>query len=166
MASGLKNLNGSISVYELKMVLGVASLDTTTQFQDVLIPYTSIGNPADTNASLIQYWYSLDAGVTYSVMTPTSDTVTTGLTFSTSGTVNLFKWRIKYDLNNDIYNRSIKIAFKALGTEGYSLETSRFLYFPRTIVDQTTVNSSTVLFPNDYSGVAGYELLKFAPKTA
>jgi hypothetical protein len=164
MTVDYKDLNGTIGVYELRMVLGVAYLDTTNQFNDMVIPYTCTGNPADTNVSLTQYWYSLDAGATWNVMTPTTDTALTGLTFSTSGTLNLFKWRIKYDLDGDVYNRSIKLAFQAYGAMGYSLETTKYVLFPRTVVDQAAVTSSIVVFPVDYSGVAGYELLVNAPK--
>jgi len=164
MSTGFQDLPCSLNTFELKATLGAPYLDSTNHFQDLVIPYTGIANPADNDVSLSQFWYSTDAGATWEVMTPTLDTEVTGLSFTLTGTLNLFKWKIKEDLNSDIYNRSIKIAFKATGAAGESLETSRFVLFPRTVSDMTEVDSGVVRFPNDFSGVSGRSLLVNAPK--
>lgn len=167
MAVDFKNLTGSVDVYELQIVLGVPSVDSTSGFQTIVIPYTGIGDPSDSAVSISRAWYSLDAGSTWSVMTKEDGwSGDTGLTFSPSGTSLTYRWAGKTDLGvSNMYNTVVKIAFKASGTKGDSLQTTRNMYIPRTVVDQRTSTSTAVYLPSDYAGVAGYELLENAPKT-
>jgi hypothetical protein len=165
MANGLSNLAASIDVYELQIVLGLPAIQATGGFKDVHIPYTGIGNPEDTSVDITRAWYSLDDGATWSVMTPTTDNVSTGLTFSPSGTPLTFKWQARADLGSSLYNNLIKIAFKASGTKGDSLQTTRNAIFERATVDQSSTVSQSVQLPDDYAGVFGNELLVNAPKT-
>ena len=165
MNTGYQDLPCSLSTYELKIILGAPYLDPTSSFRDLVIPYTGIANPSDSNVSLSRYWYSLDNGSTWEVMTPTAETSTTGLSFTPSGIASQFKWHIKDDIGSSIYNISIKIAFKASGALGDSLEASRFVLLSRTVVDQSDQGDELVRFPVDYTGIAGRDLLRNAPRS-
>jgi len=165
MATGFSNLNASIDVYELQVVLGVPNVDADSGYQNVIIPYTGVGNPSDSSVSITRAWYSLDNGSTWSVMTPASGNISTGLTFSTSGTSLEYKWAARTDLGSNLYNTLIKIAFMATGTKGASLQTSRNALFNRTTVNQASTPSQAVSLPDDYKGVFGNELLVNAPRT-
>jgi len=165
MATSLKNLGASVDVYDLQVVLGVPSIDSSSSFQNVHIPYTGIGNPEDTSVSISRAWYSLDGGATWSAMTPASGNVSTGLTFSPSGTSHTFKWAARSDLGANLYNKLITIAFKATGSKGDSLEVTRSALFSRTTTGQRGTTSQSVQLPDDYAGIFGNELLVNAPKS-
>lgn len=165
MPTDTKDLKASVDVYELKVVLGVPSINAAGGYKEVSIPYTGIGDPSDSSVSITRAWYSLDGGATWSVMTPTDNNVSTGLTFSSSGTSLEYKWKAREDLGTSLYNTLIKVAFIATSIKGDSLQATRNVLFGRTVTDQTTTTSQAVSLPEDYAGVFGNELLVNAPKS-
>lgn len=101
-----------------------------------------IGSP-QLVADLTTYEYSLD-GVTW-------ETMTAG-------------WEIREDLGDQIYNKEMFIRLQATSDTIETTIKSYRLYFSKQVLNLSGI-SDTPLFPEDYSGISGTDLLKRAPKT-
>lgn len=159
----VKDLAGDLNVIDFKInIIGEPVL--SVDFNQVALDVTGVANPENTAVDLVAYEYSLDNGVTWVAMT--SDSVITGLTYSPTGTANSFVWNIKEDLGNAIYNTAIKIRFRAQATFGATTVLTdykvRSIYLSKETV-QTELRPESI-FPTDYSGTFGSDMLKNAPK--
>jgi hypothetical protein len=161
MATGNKDFAGNISVYDYRIRFGVPSVTADTQ--KIEIPYTAFGNPALTS-ELTTFDYSMDEGATWDGMTPSDDTVLTGLSFSPSGTALTFKWESKTDIGMTMYNTYIRIRMQAESGDIMTDMTMYTLYFERQVIDYSTTQQA-IPFPSDYMGVDGTSLLENAPKS-
>jgi hypothetical protein len=106
----------------------------------------------------------MDEGATWDGMTPSDDTVLTGLSFSPSGTALTFKWESKTDIGMTMYNTYIRIRMQAESGDIMTDMTMYTLYFERQVIDYTTAQQS-IPFPSDYMGTDGSSLLENAPKS-
>jgi hypothetical protein len=164
MPIDIKEFGGSLNVLDFS-ISSIGEPVLSTDFTKVTLGYVGKANPQNTDVDLTAREYSIDNGVTWDTMT-TASTVT-GLTFSIAGTANTLIWNIKQDLGNSIYNTQIKIRFQAQAV--FSAETITTDYKVRSIylLKETippTIRGESV-FPSDYSGTSGTDLLKNAPKT-
>lgn len=160
------NLAGRVNVVDFAIAFGTAT--QSTDFQKITIPFTGSANPARTSSvNLTLYQYSLDDGTTWSNMTIDSGSSdTSNLTFDVNGESFELVWLAKTDLGTRIYNRNIKIRFRAqsiFGTDTINTTKTRYIYFPRTVTNQAEETDSSP-FPADYSGTQGNKLLKNAPR--
>lgn len=159
---GTKNLGGDLNVIDFK----ISKIDEpilSADFKQITLAFTGIANPENTDVELVAYEYSTDNGITWSTMTTESSL--TGLTFSTTGTVNNLVWDIKEDLST-IYNVTIKIRFRAQATFDSKVILTdykvRSIYLSKIIVQNSPVKES--VFPPEYSGTPGSSLMKNRPK--
>lgn len=159
MAIGLVDLQAAIGVYRFQIMIGTPSFDVT--HTNLVIPYTTYGNPALVG-NLTIYEYSLD-GVVWTAMTAEAGTVTTNLTFSPTGEAQTFTWRLKADIGQNIYNKSIVIRLQATSGAVNTALAVYNAYFSKTVVNEELAQS-TYKLPEDYSGISGSDLLEKAPK--
>lgn len=153
------DLQAAIGVYRFQIQLGTPSFNAS--HSNLVIPYTTYGNPALVG-DLTTYEYSLDGSV-WTAMTAEPGTVTTNLNFTTTGVAQTFSWRIKEDIGQDVYNKSIFI--RLLATSG-SVSTALVIYsayFSKTVSNEELTRNAFEL-PEDYSGLPGSSLLEKAPK--
>lgn len=159
----VKDLAGDLNVIDFK-INSIGEPVLSIDFNQVTMAVTGIANPENTAVDLVAYDYSLDNGITWEAMS--TDSVITGLTFSPTGTANSFVWNIKADLGNAIYNTAIKLRFMAqaiFNTETVLTDYKiRSIYLSKETVE--TVLRPESIFPTDYSGTFGSDMLKNAPK--
>lgn len=161
MAVDFLNLQGSVDIAGLSITIGVPYLNNN--FKDIIIPYVGTSNPATNVAAISLAQYSLNGGTTWSDMTPTAGTSVTGLTFTTAGTSLSYGWRARNDIGGSIYNTSILIRFRVTAGGFTSAIASKTILFTRTTENLNSTQRTQDPFPVDYSGVAGWELLRNAP---
>jgi len=97
-------------------------------------------------------------------MTPSSATVLTGLSFTPSGSTLSFGWEAKQDIGTLMYNNTIRTRFRATSgslVTGYAAYT---VYFER-LSSNLAEEANKEIFPSDYSGLSGKDLLSGAPRT-
>ena len=152
------NVEATVGIYKFVLNFGIPALSGLNR--ELTIPYTGTASPAMT-AALTTYEYSLD-GTTWYTMTPSSSTVTTGLSFTPTGAALTFTWMMKDDIGDAIYNKEIFSRLQATsGTLTTTLK-SYTLYFPK--IQSDTGISDTPPLPEDYRGINGSDLLEKAPK--
>lgn len=153
------DLQAAISVYRFQVQFGVPSFNTS--HTNLLIPYTTYGNPTLVG-NLTTYEYSLD-GILWTTMTAEPGTVITSLNFTPAGEAHTFSWRIKDDIGQDVYNKSIFIRLQANSGAVSTAVIVYSAYFSKTVVNEETAQNAYAL-PEDYSGLPGSSLLEKAPK--
>jgi len=161
MATNYQDIDGSISVIDFSITLGLISLSSDKQ--KVVVNYTGYAYPERTDVAITAYEYSLDNGVTWATMTPSESTIVTDLTFSEAGTAQTFEWQAKADEGVDFYNVPLRIRLQ--GTSGEDLTSYAYGSY---LLERAIQNLSTILenspFPSNYSGISGSDLKQFAPK--
>ena len=157
-SDNILDLPGDISVHKFQIAIGTAPLSGN----HVTISYTGTANPVLT-ADLTSYEYSLN-GSTWETMTPQVGTVTTGLSFTTSGASFTFVWMIKTDMGDNIYNRGIQIRLQATSSDMTTTMMSKSLLFEKLVMNMGDAGSNRPKLPDDYSGISGGDLLANAPK--
>jgi len=157
-----KDLLAVLDCIALKIVIG--SPIVSADFQNLTIPYVGTANPSLSDVEITDYEYSLDGGVTYTTMA-LSGSVTTGLTFGTSGTAHTLIWTARSDLGVQFYNTPLVIrligysATQSLST----LPALKSFEVPRVVTQPNLTNNSP--FSSDYKGTFGSDLLRYAPKS-
>jgi len=137
----------------------------STDFTELTLVYTGIANPVSTaNVTLIDYEYSLDNGITWDTMT--TESVITGLTFNVAGEDYNFVWKIKDDLVSSIYNIPIVIRFRAQAIFDSDIVLTTYKTKTINILKAITTPEpvGNPIFPDEYTGVPGSDILKNAPK--
>jgi len=159
MATSTIDLNTSINVFNLQLLFGEYSFNTTHTLLN--LPFIGKASPAAT-ANLTTYEYTLD-GITWETMTPSSGSDVSSLAFTPTGASFTFIWAIRTDLGEEIYNKDIYVRLQATsGSVTTTLKTS-YLYFAK-VVSNTAARESTGDLPADYDGIPGNLLLEKAPK--
>lgn len=154
---GIKNLEFTLTIYNFKLNINKPYLSGPYIF----IPYIGIASPTlANNVSLDTYQYSID-GINWENLTPTEDTIITGLTFTPQGNEYIFKWSPTN--RKTLFNKDIFIKMRAHVGPMYTAITTITVYFQK-IINTETKNISMEL-PLDYRGIDGTDLLKRAPKT-
>jgi len=87
------------------------------------------------------------------------------LTFSATGVVNAFNWKVKEDEGTNFYNKTIHLNFLP-GVTGitYTNAGTTTVSFSRTQA-ATVSTASQQAFSKDYSGQSGQDLKRSAPRT-
>lgn len=161
MSLATKNVPGS--VYTHVFSINTSAPTFTYNNTRALFSYIGTANPILT-ANLTTYEYSLD-GSSWTAMTPSGSTVTTGLAFTITGASFSFEWMIKQDLGDDIYNKNIYVRFQATSGAYSTSLLSYTVYFEKSVTNEAQQEQLSYL-PDDYSGIDGGDLIKeLAPKT-
>jgi hypothetical protein len=157
MSTAYRNLPGNISIREFRMLIGTPVLSTDKT--QISIPFTGIANPTLT-ADLSVFEYSMDNGSNWNTMTTSS--TTTGLSFTSSGAAFTLVWEARSDAAALMFNTYIRIRLRA---ESGSYETAyaTYIIFFEKITTNTQLQTSP-LFPPDYRGIPGTDLMANAPR--
>lgn len=161
MTLSTKDVSGSI--YTHIFSINISAPTFTTNNTRALFSYIGTANPILT-AALTTYEYSL-TGSSWTAMTPSPSTVTSGLAFTAAGASFDFEWMIKGDIGDSIYNKNIYVRFQATSGVYSTTLLSYTVYFEKNVMNVAQVQPVSYL-PDDYSGIDGGELVKkLAPKT-
>jgi hypothetical protein len=163
----------SIETFDLSSYLDVVDFSISSVLPPVLsadytkvtLTYTGNATPTNTGVNLTTYQYSLD-GINWSPMTVASGSVISGVTFSSIGNSYPFIWSIRHDIGTNIYNIPIQVRFQATATFASNIVSTGYKYvsvhLPKILTISELVTQS--VFSPEYSGTAGYSLMKNAPK--
>ena len=163
-ATSKSDLEAYLDVVDFS-IPSVSSPILNADYTKVTLTYTGVATPTNTDVNLTSYQYSLD-GTTWDPMTVASGSVISGLTFSPTGNSYPFIWSIRYDIGTNIYNIPIQVRFQATATFSSNTVSTSYkyvsVYLAKTLTITELVTQS--VFSPEYSGTAGYSLMKNAPK--
>ena len=154
------NLPGDISIRDFRMLIGTPVLSTDRE--KITIPFTGIANPVLT-ADLMTYEYSMDNGSNWITMTAGSGSDVTGLAFTALGGAFNFIWEAKANAGVLMFNTYIRIRIKAESGSYETAYSTYIVYFERVTIN--TQLQTSPLFPVDYRGIPGSDLMAHAPKS-
>jgi hypothetical protein len=161
-----KDVLANINAVDFK-ISTIANPVLSSDFTEVTLVYTGIADPERTaSVTLVDYEYSLDNGITWDTMTAGAGSEITGLTFNEAGEDYNFVWEIKYDLISSIYNIPIVIRFRAQATFEADIVLTAYKTKIINIIKVLTTPEpvGNPIFPDEYSGIPGIDILKNAPK--